>query len=95
VRDAVTPADVGGGTLTDSPPPHPISNGIIVSRRLASIAVRRSGIQMTSVTLVRGKKNCCLGKALMCCYREAGMVGLIQFRSTPCVRLGKKKMIGV
>lgn len=55
------------------------------------MAVRRSGIQMTSVTLVRGKKNCCLGKALMCCYREAGMVELIQVRSTSCVMLGKKK----
>ena len=60
------------------------------------MAVRRSGIQMTSVTLVRGKKNCCLVKAIMCCYREAGMVALIQVRSTPCVRLGKKESaIGV
>jgi len=41
------------------------------------MAVRRSGMQAASVTLVRAKKNCCLGKSLLCCYRKAGMVALI------------------
>jgi hypothetical protein len=35
------------------------------------MAVRRSGIQAVSMTLVRGR-NCFLVKALMCCSTEAG-----------------------
>ena len=79
-RDAVTP-----GSVPVSPPPHPVRRGIMVRRRPATIAVRRSDMQAVSVTPVRGK-NCCLVKSLMCCFIETGMV-CVDFGSVYFVRV--------
>ena len=45
------------------------------------MGVRRSGMRAVSVTLVRGKKNCCLVKSLMGCSREAGGYGYVDLGS--------------
>lgn len=69
----MAPTGAADASLPGSPPPHPVRMGIIVRRRPATIAVRRSGMQVVSMTLVRGK-NCFLVKALMCCSIEGDKV---------------------
>ena len=92
MRDAVAPAlagatvSVGWLPVSPPPPPHPVKNGIIVSRRFAAMAVRHSGMQAASVTLVRGKKDCCLVKSLMCCSRETGGYGYVDLGLVYVVR---------
>jgi hypothetical protein len=81
VRDAVIPVSAGVDTWPSPlplplPPPHPVRKGNIVRRRPTTTAVRHSGMQPVSVTLVRGR-DCCLVIALLCCFRESEMIVLI------------------
>ena len=71
------------------PPPHPVSKGMIESKRPVTRAAH-SDIRAVSVALALGEKHCCFVKALTCCSIETGMVALIYVRSTSCVMLGKK-----
>jgi hypothetical protein len=69
VRDAVIPVSADGDAWPSLLPlPHPVRKGNIVRRRLATTAVRHSGLQLVPVTLVR---------AFMCCFREWDLIVLI------------------
>ena len=87
MRDAVAPTGAADGALPVSPSPlHPVKNGIIVSRRLAAMVVRRSGTREVAMTLIRGKKNCRLVKSLKGCSRETGGYGYVDLGLVYVVR---------
>jgi len=79
-RDAVIPVSAGVDAWPSPLPLHPVRNGNNVRRRAATTAVRHSGMQSVSMTLVR-ERDCCLVKALMCCSRESGIYDCVDLGS--------------